>query len=111
MADEEEASLSMLSLKFYPRWISLDFNTDSSFAEVVAFQIPHPSQLLTVLGVYRSPTYPEADDEQIIRTIPPVANQPGICLFLGDFNAPHNNWQTGSCSVSNGFSMDFVGIA
>ncbi len=41
-----------------PRCFSLDFNTDSSFAEVVACQTPHPSQLLTVLGVYISPTSP-----------------------------------------------------
>ncbi len=74
-----------------PRCISLNFNTDSSFAEVVACQIPHPSQLLTVLGVYRSLISPEADDEQIIHAIHLVANQPGICLTLGDFNAPHIN--------------------
>ncbi len=79
------------------RCFSLGFNTDSSFAEVVACQIPHPSKLLTVIGVYRSPTAPEADDEQIIRAIRLVANQPGICLILGDFNAPHINWQTCSC--------------
>ncbi len=74
-------------------------------AEVVACQIPHPSQLITVLGVYKSPTSPEADGEKIIRAIRLVANQPGICLFLGDFNAPHINWQTDSCSISNGFSL------
>ncbi len=77
----------------------------ASFAEVVACQIPHPCQLLTVLGVYRSPTSPEADDEQIIRAIRLVAKQPGICLILGDFNAPHINWQSGSCSALNGFSL------
>ncbi len=75
MADEEEASLSMLNLNFYHAVFRL---TDSSFAEVVACQIPHPSQLLTVLGEYRSPTSQEADDEQIIRAIRLVANQPGI---------------------------------
>ncbi len=83
MADEEEALRSMLSLNFY--------HAVFHFAEVVACQIPHPSQLLTVLGVYRSPTSPKADDEQIIRAIRLVANQPGICLTLGDFNAPHIN--------------------
>ncbi len=65
-----------------PRCFSLDFNTDSSFAEVVACQIPYPSQLLTVLRVCRIPTSPEADYEQIIRAIRLVANQPGICLIL-----------------------------
>ncbi len=74
-----------------PRCLPPDFNTDSAFAEIMACQIPHPSQLLTVLGVCRSPTSPEADDEQIIRAIRLVANQPCICLILGDFNAPHIN--------------------
>ncbi len=83
-----------------PHCFSLDLNTDSFFAEVVACQIPHPSQLLTVLRVYKSPTSPEAYDEQIIRAICLVANQPGICLILGDFNAPHINWQTSTCSAS-----------
>ncbi len=77
-----------------PRCFSLDFNTDSFFAEVAACQTPHPSQLLTVLGVCRSSTSPEADDQQIIRAIRLVANQPGICLILGDFYAPHINWQS-----------------
>ncbi len=67
--------------------------------------MPHPSQLLTVLGVCRSSTFPEADDEQINHAIRPVANEPGIGLILENFNAPRINWQTGSCSVSNGFSM------
>ncbi len=71
----------------------------------------HPSQLLTVLGEYRSPTSPEADDEQIIRATRLVANQQGICLILGDFNGPHINWQTSSCSVTNGFSMMLFEIA
>ncbi len=93
------------------RCFSLDFNTGFSFAEAIACQIPHPSQLLTVLGVYRIPTSPEADDEQIIRAIRLIANQPGICLTLGDFNAAHINWHTGSCSVSNGFSMKLFEIA
>ncbi len=61
--------------EFLPRCFSLDFNT-------VACQIPHPSHLLTVLGVYIYPISPEADDEQIIRAIRLVANQPGICLIL-----------------------------
>ncbi len=39
MEDEEEALLSMLSLNFYHAVFSLDFNTDSSFAEVVTYQI------------------------------------------------------------------------
>ncbi len=64
-----------------------------------------------VIGVYRSPTSPEADDEQIIRAIHLVDNQPGICLILGDFNAQHINWQTGWCSVSNGFSVKLFEIA
>ncbi len=88
-----------------PRGFSLDFNVDSSFVGVVACQIPYPFQLFTVLGAYRSLTTPEAADEQIIRAIRLVANKQGICLILGDFNAPHINWQTGSSSVSNGFSM------
>ncbi len=74
-------------------------------------QIPQPSQPLTVLRVYRSPTSPVADDEQINRAIRLVANQPGIFLILGYFNAPHINWQTGSCSVSNGFSMKLFEIS
>ncbi len=74
-------------------------------------QIPHPSQLPAILGVYRSLTTPEADDEKIIRAIRLVANKPGICLILGNFNALHINWQTGSCSVSNGFSMKLFEIA
>ncbi len=95
MADEDEASRSMSSLNFLPRRLSIDFNTNSCFVEVVSWQIPHPSQLLTVLGVYRSPTSPEADDEQIIRAVRLVANRPGISLILRGFNAPHINWQTG----------------
>ncbi len=75
MADEEEASLSMLNLNFYHAVVHL---TNSSIAEAVACQIPHPSQLLSVLGVHRSPTSLEADDEQIIRAIRLIANQPGI---------------------------------
>ncbi len=109
MADEEEALRSKSEL--LPRRFSLDCNTDSFFADVVACQIPHPSQLLSVLGVYRSPTSPEADDEQIIRAIRLVTNQPGICLILGDFNAPHINWQTGSCSDPNGFSLKLFEVA
>ncbi len=107
MEDEEEALLSMLSLNFTTLF-SPDFNTDSSFAEVVTCQIPHPSQLFTVLGVYRSPTSLEADDEQIIRAIRLVANQPGTYLILGNFNAPNINWQTGSCSVPNGFLNEAI---
>ncbi len=94
-----------------PRCFALGFNIDSSFAEVFARRIPHPSQLLLVLGVYGSPTSPEADHEQIILAIRLVANQKGVCLILGDFNAPHINWQTGSCSVSNGFSMKLFEVA
>ncbi len=94
-----------------PHCFSLDFNTDSSFAEVVACQMLHPSQLLTVLGVYKSPTFPKANDEQIIHAIRLVANQPGICLILGDFNVPHINWQTGSCSVPNDFSLKLFEVA
>ncbi len=93
-----------------PGCFSLDFNTDSFFAEVVACQIPHPFQLHTVLGVYRSPTSPKADDEKIIRAIRLVANQPDIFLILGDFNAPHINWPTGPCSVSNGVSVKLFEI-
>ncbi len=49
--------------------LSLGFNTDSSFVETISCQIPHPSQLLTVLGEYRSPTPLEAVDEQISRSV------------------------------------------
>ncbi len=98
MADEEEALRSMLSLNFY-----------HAVFHLTPIPIPHPSQLLTVLGVYRSPTSPEADDEQIIRAIRLVANQPGI--FLGDFNAPHINWQSGSCSALNGLSLKLFEVA
>ncbi len=51
------------------RRFSHDFNTDSSFSEIVTCQIPHPSQHLTVLGVYRSPTFPEIDGEQIVSSM------------------------------------------
>ncbi len=51
MADEEEASLSNVKSELLPRCFYLDFNTDSSFVEVIACQIPHTSQLLTVPGV------------------------------------------------------------
>ncbi len=74
-------------------------------------RISYPYQLLTVLGAYRSPTSPEADDEQIIHAARLVANQTRNCLILGDFNAPHLNWQTGSCSLSNGFPMTLFEIA
>ncbi len=47
---------------------SLDFNADYYFVAVVSCQIPHPTQLLNVLGVIRRPTSPEADNEQFIRT-------------------------------------------
>ncbi len=79
-----------------PRCFSLDVNTDST----------HPNY-----SPYRSPTSPEAYDEQIIRAIRLVANQPGICIILWDFNAPHINLQTGSCSVSNGFSLKLFEVA
>ncbi len=59
------------------------------FAEVVSCQIPHPAQLHNVFSVVRSPTSPEADNEQFFRAVRLVANQPGICLIIGDFNAPH----------------------
>ncbi len=93
------------------RRFSLDFNVDSSFVEVDSCQIPNPSQQLTVVGVYSSPTSPEADNEQILRAVRLVTNQPGVCLIIGDFNATHINWQTGSCLVSSGFSMRLFEIA
>ncbi len=39
------------------------------------------------------------------------ANQPGIRVILGAFNAPHINWQTGSCSAPRGFSLNLFEVA
>ncbi len=104
MADEEEALLSMLSLNFY-----------HAVFHLTSILIP-PLQKLSRAKSHTHPNYSPYSEyteapEQIIRAIRLVANQPGICLTLGDFNAPHINWQTGSCSVSNGFSLKLVEVA
>ncbi len=87
----------LCSVRMLPHCFSLDFSTHSAFVEVVTCPMPHPYQLLTALGVYRSPTSPEADDEKIIHAVRLVANQTRICLILGHLNAPHINCQAGLC--------------
>ncbi len=65
----------------------LGFNNDSSFVEIISCHMPQPSQLLTILEVYRSPTSSGADEEQIKCADCRVSNL-HIC---GDINAQHIN--------------------
>ncbi len=48
---------------------------------------------------------------QSIRSVRFIAHLPGICFNLGDFNAPHINWQAGSCSISSGSSIKVLETA
>ncbi len=82
MADDEEAELK-------PRRFSLNSMLIPPVYNLFPTKYPtHPNYLL-----YSEHT--EADDEQIILAVCPAATKPGICLILGDFNAPHISWQTG----------------
>ncbi len=76
-----EASLSMLSQKIYLLTPTLPF------------------RLLTVLGVYRSQTSPDA----VMGAIRFVDNPSSIGTIPGEFSVSHVNWPAVSWSVSSGF--------
>ncbi len=64
-----------------------------------------------VLLVYRSPPSLESDDDIVLRVLRTVARFHGDRLILGDFSAPHVNWLTRSCSISNSFSNKLLTAA
>ncbi len=64
-----------------------------------------------MLPVYRSPCSTESDDDIVLRVLRTVARLHGECLILGDFNDPHVNWLTRSCSMANSFSNKLLTAA
>ncbi len=53
----------------------------------------------------------KSDDDIVLRVLQTVARLHGECLILGDFNAPHFNWLTRSCSMANSFSNKLLTAA
>ncbi len=79
--------------------------------EMVGCQFSLPSRHITVLLVYKSPCSTESDDDIVLRVLRTVARLHGEYLILGDFNAPHVNWLTRSCSIANSFSNKLLTAA
>ncbi len=53
----------------------------------------------------------ESNDDIVLRVLRTVAWLHVECLILGDFNAPHVNWLTRSCSMANSFSNKLLTAA
>ncbi len=89
----------------------LAIDATSPCVELVGCQFALTSRHITVVLVYRSPCSTESDDDIVLCVLLTVARLLGECLTLRDFNAPHVNWLTRSCSMANSFSNKLLTAA
>ena len=76
----------------------------SDFIQYCSFTLVNEKQQkVTVFVVYRSPNSSEDNSEKLCELISDASNR--NCIFIGDFNYPKINWQSGNCADKK--STDF----
>jgi len=78
-----------------------DFNQYCNFTVV-----NNQRQKVTIFAVYRSPNSTALNNDSLLNLISNVTEK--SCVFIGDFNYPHINWNTGTSESKKGSDFDNI---
>ncbi len=100
--------LVYISTLLNPSMCELPSDFNSEYIDMLLCKITLRNLSFPILTVYRSPQASQTENEQMLAAIPYVCQLNTECLIVGDFNAPHIDWETLSCPSSEVFDAQLV---